>query len=329
MASTANSSWTTISQQIIIYLGIPMFIAGLIGNALNLIVFLSLRTFRENSCAFYLIVMSIVSIGQLLASFLSRIMISGFGIDWTLQSVFYCKFRIYLGSACTLITFTCICLATVDQYFATCSNPLWRSFNNIKVAHRTSVSFIVIWMLYSVPYLIYYDHVQSSATGKFSCISTNVVFQDYNIKGYTLVFIGFLPIFIDVLFALLAYHNVRNLSYRMVPLVRRELDKQMTTIVLMQAICIVFVSIPYLIVNILSLDNNIRQNPSASEILQFATTLALCIYYLNFSSQFYVYTCVSSRFRQQLIHVTSTIYRNHWQRNMVLVNQVAPQPLST
>ena len=70
-------------------------IAGVIGGFFNIIVFLSLQTFRQSSCAFYLTIMSIVNIGQLFTGLLSRIMISGFDIDWTVTSLFYCKFRYY------------------------------------------------------------------------------------------------------------------------------------------------------------------------------------------------------------------------------------------
>jgi len=58
-----------------------------------MIIFLSLRIFRENSCAFYLTVMSLLNIGELITGYLPRINASGFDIDWTQISLFYCKFR--------------------------------------------------------------------------------------------------------------------------------------------------------------------------------------------------------------------------------------------
>ncbi|UJR38063.1 hypothetical protein I4U23_030744 [Adineta vaga] len=58
-----------------ICLGIPFLIAGLLGACLNIIVFLSLKTFRQSSCAFFLTIMSFVNIGQLLTGLLSRILI--------------------------------------------------------------------------------------------------------------------------------------------------------------------------------------------------------------------------------------------------------------
>ena len=62
---------------------------------------------------------------------------------------------------------------------------------------------------------------------------------------------GTLPVTIMVLFGLLAYFNVRNLAYRTVPLIRRELDKQLTQMVLVQVIYNFFVLIPFVIVYVL------------------------------------------------------------------------------
>jgi hypothetical protein len=49
------------NEQVIIYSIIPVLFIGLIGDCHNLIVFLSLKTFRQNSCAFYLTMMSMVN----------------------------------------------------------------------------------------------------------------------------------------------------------------------------------------------------------------------------------------------------------------------------
>jgi hypothetical protein len=107
-----------ISEQVTIYLGISIVI---VGGLLNTIVFLSLQTFRQSPCALYLTVASIVNIGQLLTGLFSRVMISGFEIDWTLILLFYCKFRLSFYQICALVSLTYMCLASIDQYLATCS----------------------------------------------------------------------------------------------------------------------------------------------------------------------------------------------------------------
>ena len=118
---TASQIFT--AQEIILYASMAILITGVIGGLSKIIVFLSLKTLRQNSCAFYLTIMSFVNLGQLLTGLLSRIMISGFSIDWTQMSLFYCKFRYFVFQTCTLLSFTCIC-------------PRWQQWSNIKISHR-------------------------------------------------------------------------------------------------------------------------------------------------------------------------------------------------
>ena len=70
-----------VSKQITIYFGSSILILGIIGGLLNLLVFLSLKTFRESSCAFYLTIMSAVNVGQLITGLLTRVMDVGFSIE--------------------------------------------------------------------------------------------------------------------------------------------------------------------------------------------------------------------------------------------------------
>jgi hypothetical protein len=62
--------------------------------------------------------------------------------------------------------------------------------------------------------------------------------------------LGVLPISITVLFGYLAHRNVQQLSHRTLPLVRRELDKQLTVMVLTQVVFNFFAITPYTIINV-------------------------------------------------------------------------------
>jgi hypothetical protein len=106
-------SLTFIAKQVAIYFGIPCFIAGVIGGLFNIIVFRSLHTFRHSSCAFYLTMMSIFNIAQMSIGLFSRIMTTGFNIDWTQTSVFYCKFKFFGLQLTAIMSSTCLCLATM------------------------------------------------------------------------------------------------------------------------------------------------------------------------------------------------------------------------
>jgi hypothetical protein len=283
MSELTKALLTTIPQIITIYFGIPVLIAGLTGGILNIIVFLSLKTFRQSSCAFFLTIMSFVDIGQLLTSLLSRIMITGFNIDWTETSVAYCKFRYYCLQVCALTSYTCMCLATIDQFLATSLRPRWQQFFNIKQARFLCISFFIIWLLHGIPCLIWYSPVISSNSGSATCSITNAIYQKYSTYCYSLILAGILPIIITVSFGCLAYRNVRQIPYRTVPLVRRELDKQLTSMVLVQVVHNFLVLVPYISVIVVLFSVNVNAQSLNYAELIFLNRLTGLIYYLCFA----------------------------------------------
>ena len=277
------SSLTKITQYVSIYFGIPILAAGILGGILNIIVFLSLQTFRQNSCAFYLTIMFIVNIGQLLTGLLSRIMISGYGIDWTTISQFYCKFRYFLLQTCTLTSLSCICFATIDQYLATSSIVRWRQWSSLKVAHRLTIAMCILWSLHGILYLVFLAHVYSPVTGTIICGIADTTFGTYSTYGYLLILTGFLPIAVTIIFALLAFRNVRQLAHHTVPLVRRELEKQLTIMVLVQVALNSLALLPFTIVSAVQLNSQLASNADIAARLQFANFLGLLLYYLTFA----------------------------------------------
>jgi hypothetical protein len=247
--------------------------AGIIGGPLVLIVFLSLKTFRQNSSAFYLTVMSFVNTLHLFTGLLTYIMINGFGINWTGMSLFYCKFRPFSTQLCVLMSFTCMCFATIDQFLATAFNPRWRQWNNIKLAHYMVAGAVIFWILHGIPFLMYYNHTLSSTIGQSICLVTNPIFQNYSTYGFVLVLTNIVPMMIVILFGVLAYRNVQQIAYRAVPLVRRELDKQLTVMVLVEVLCDVIFVTPLIIQNIYTV---IIGAPSdAYALMQFRLTVSV------------------------------------------------------
>ena len=278
-----STSLVFAQNQVIIYGGAFVFTTGVFGGFLNTIVLLSLRTFRQSSCALYLTIMSILNIGQLFTGLFLPIMNTLLNVDGTTASLFWCKFRPFVFHVCTATSLTCFCLATIDQYFATCFNPRWQQFCNIKLAHRLVLAFVIIWSLHGIPYLLFFAHVQSSVPGKVVCTVTNSIFAQYRIYVNFLAVSGFLPIAITALFGSMAYFNVRQLNHRTVPLVRRELDKQLTVMVLLQVFINISVLLPYVIVSVLGLNTNISRDLVVKANIELTSTVTLVIYYLYFA----------------------------------------------
>jgi hypothetical protein len=170
MSSSIVASLQLVGKQIIIYGCIPILVAGLLGGFLNTLVFLSLRTFRQSSCAFYLISMSILNIIQLLNEVLPRIMFNIYNTDGTDASLFYCKFKTFFSQVCGTASLTCFCLVTIDQYCATSSRPRLQQFCNIRLARRLVIIIICIWLLHGIPYLVLFEHIASPVTGTYNIV---------------------------------------------------------------------------------------------------------------------------------------------------------------
>jgi hypothetical protein len=229
MSSTIVDALKLATNQSNIYGGFFVFSIGMIGNILNIIIFTSLKTFRETSAAFYMTVTSAVDIFQLVVGLLSRILITGYNIDPTATSSFICKARQFTVITTMLIIFTCMCLATIDQFLSLTNR--WRHLCDVKVANRVVIVAVIVCFLHGIPIFIFQDLYPPPGTGPTSCSFTNTGYSIYYSEFLFPVLLGFLPLIIRIIFGLLAFVNVRRFQNRQVPIVRLERDKQLTTMV--------------------------------------------------------------------------------------------------
>lgn len=272
-----------IVRQINIHAGLFLFICGILGNLLSILVFLSLRTFRESLCSFYLTIMSFVNIGQLLTGLLSRATFNLSNIDWTQISWIYCKIHMYFLVVCTNISMLCMCLATIDQYLATCHRPYWQRLSDLKYARVLSRISIIFSVTSAIPYLIYYIHYLSVVTGKIQCTTTDAFFDRLNVYFYRLIMSNILPLLIILIFGLLTYRNIQQIAYRTVPLVRRELDKPLTSMILVQDVFTFFIFLPITTMTFISLNPQITRDPLVNAEYQLANNIAVMFHYSYFA----------------------------------------------
>ncbi|CAF1612064.1 unnamed protein product [Adineta ricciae] len=245
--------------------------------------------------------MSISNLGILISGQLTRILISGYSIDWTQTSLFYCKFRTYSLQTFSNVSLAYLSLATIDQYLSTCSRPQWQQWSNIRVAHRLAILVVLLGLICNIPYAIYYVHNQSPTTGGITCTSTNDIFQRYMnyVSGITLTRI--LPIGLIILFGILSYRNIQQLA-------------RQTSVITF------FTITPYIVVYCLLLVFNANDHPAIFNNLQATNSIALSVYYLYFASPFYIYFCASARFRRQLKYVLFDVHFNQCCRRITPVN---------
>lgn len=126
-----------------IYFAIFICITGFFGGLLNIIVFTTLRTFRQTTCATYLMAASVYDLGQSLT-----VLLRIFNTAFNYNSSILCKFRFFFSQYFCLSFHTCMCMSTIDQYI---SMTKYHQLNNKRLAH-----YHIIFFLYLLVYTWYF-----------------------------------------------------------------------------------------------------------------------------------------------------------------------------
>ncbi|CAF0909423.1 unnamed protein product [Adineta steineri] len=305
--SSVSDGILKFATQYSLYTGYAMLSFGVIGNVLNLLVFIQLKLFRTNRCAFYI---TIESISNLIYQFLSitlTVLTSIYGDDATGRSSIWCKFRYIVAQICAFTTFYMICFSAVDQFFSTNHHFNLRQMCTLRLGRYFAFIFICFAIVHSIALGSSYD-VQPT----LGCIISNYVAVEYSTFFFYPVLGGFLPIVIASLFSILAYHNVRRIVRRQLPIVRRKLDKQITAMVLMRVIAFVCLVLPYNAYRIYTINFPIsRSVPIAYAVGRLIQAIFIFISNINFLINFYIFILFSSRFRRQVKFV---LVKRCWQR---------------
>ncbi|CAF1639489.1 unnamed protein product [Adineta ricciae] len=279
-----------IGQQITIFGGYLMIIAGIFGNIMNIIIFTTVRTYRTNPGTFYFLSASINNLIYIIENLPFRILSVGYNIDFTIESTFWCKFRNYQYVMLGPISYTCICLATIDQYFVSSLNPHIRHMSNIKWSHRILIIIIIIWCLHAIPVFLYVNNVPPNSI----CINANAIYRVY-MTIFGVVFLCAIPVGISLIFGYLTYQNIQQTK----TLVEQHADRQIIRMTFVQILLMIIADVPYTVFSIyLSITNqrlkSYDQQVNEYVIMQFA----MLISYICFVANFYMFWISSSRFRQ-------------------------------
>jgi len=86
----------------------------------------------------------------------------------------------------------------------------------------------------------------------------------------------------------MAYRNVQQIAHRTLPMVRRELDKQLTVTVLIQVIVGCFTCLPFLVVNIFALSPNILNDQAFKYRVQIVYSIVLMLFCAYFSVSIHI-----------------------------------------
>ncbi|CAF3100175.1 unnamed protein product [Rotaria sp. Silwood2] len=295
MSSTTAQAILNVVHHYIIYAFSIIFIAGLVGNICNIVIFISLKMFRKCPGAYYIIVESIFDLSFSIVGSALRASEEIFNLDSDRIRLLWCKLRFPIVQWCTLVFLSLVNFAVIDQYFSTNCNPLMRQLSTIKLAKYLTAMATLTSFFYMIPFTMFYDIKVT-----FGCLLTNINLVRYYSFFHLPILQGILPILLASTFSIMAYRNVRRIRRQQMSNTRRRLDQQLTAMILARMILFVVCLLPYtaLCFYVLNMQSHNNQTlRSAIEVLILA--LAVAISYLNIS------VCHSTSYRDSfdLIHV--------------------------
>lgn len=220
--------------------GIPALIFGLIGNFLNIYIFLSVRSYRRSPSAFYLLISVISNLVHLSCAMTTRILSISFNIDSTQTSIIWCKTRQFLIGTYPPLALTCQSLAAIDQFLITSRNVRVRQWSSMKIAHRMVVCCVGFWHLHSLPFL-FYNRIQMNR-----CVITNQNLLIYWSSIHFFVVLMAIPTLTLATFGYLGYRNMKRLTDNGQMI---GSDRQFITMICLQLILVIVATIPYGVYN--------------------------------------------------------------------------------
>ncbi|CAF0926469.1 unnamed protein product [Adineta steineri] len=303
MSSNNNTSITLVILQLqsafrysSLILGFILLIGGVLGNILNIIVFIKVRNYKNNACSLYMFVRTFIDLYILLAGLTTRILTTGFQMDFTLMNRIWCKTRIGFTDINSQSTYTLICLQSIDAFMCSSPSVAVRQKSTIRIARYLIVGTLCFWFIHEIPYFIFQDLVVIGGTPM--CITTNTIFAQYRSYFVALCVVTIIPIVVVSIFGFLTVRHMKTIG---VTRLLSSLTRQTISMALFQIVAVLVfngpnaASIMYSVITA-----NIVKDTYRRAVEQPITSFIATYSYGPFASSFYCY-CLSKRFRKQLI----------------------------
>ncbi|CAF0910159.1 unnamed protein product [Adineta steineri] len=322
MSSNNNTSITLAILQLqsafrypSLILGFILLIGGVLGNILNIIVFIKVGNYKKNACSLYMFIRTFLDLNVLLAGLTTRILSAGFQIDFTLMNRIWCKTRLGFIDINSESTFTLICLQAIDAFICSSPSVVVRQKSNIRIARYLIVSTLCFWSIHEIPYFLFQDLVIVGGTPM--CITTNGIYAQYRSYFAALCIVTIIPIIVISIFGFLTVRHMKAIG---VTRLLSSLTRQTVSMALFQILAVLMFNGPYSAWQIYSvITANVVKDTYRRAVEQLINSFAATYDYGPFASSFYCY-CLSKRFRSQLVvSLKELVYGIH-------MNQVFPNP---
>ena len=207
--SSLTAVFSNIQLQLTRYVYCPLYIAGNIGNILNLIVFSQPKLRTSSVCSWYFLADSVACLIAMNTGYLTRIL-AYLGLPDPSRTVgWYCTGRIYISTLSLTLDRHFLCSIVIDRFLVTSTNVKLRRISSFKVAKWYIPLSVLCWMIfYAHMWVGYPDSSNGSGCKRWG--GTYTLFITFS----TLTIEVIMPIIVMIIFSLLTINNVHGLRQR-------------------------------------------------------------------------------------------------------------------
>lgn len=284
-----------ISNDILISGGLPIFICGLIGNLIDMVLFTTHPRMNQMSTSIFLATSYSGSFITLLTGLLPQLVYRLTHYDPLAKYEVLCKLRWFLGVGTATVAVHSLCFATVNQFLVTTNSVRCRNL----ITKRRAIILCTFIYIYCAgllaPNLFYYKHVLN-AVNQTICDVPNPIVSSYN--AYTsLIIYTLIPMSVLILFSLLTLKNIRKQLHR-----RLDLEKTVTRVLFAQVIIVLIATVAYCIRRIYQLYTaNIRKDAIRIAQDDIITSVSTLFGFSIHGFTFIVFFAISDAFRSNVL----------------------------
>ncbi|CAF1202727.1 unnamed protein product [Rotaria sordida] len=326
MSNITNSSTlnliNSISSEVNAYMTLFIFIFGTIGNSLNTIV-LAQAKLRSNPCVLYFLGSSVSSLGIILVGLPTRLIAGWISTDPTNTNSLLCKLRIFLLYGFRTTSVWLIVLATMDRWFVSSVRVKRRFLSCHRIAHKSIiVVYVLSFLLWTQSLYCYNTGLPEAPLKCYGMTSTCRIFNDVVYACSTVI----VPSILMLIFGFLTIHNISRSLRVITPYINmvsninsmnatkrrkpRPNNSSLTGMLLLQVILLTVLSLPQAIHQFyLTFSISIIKSPLRYAIENLIINFDFSLTYVGNSIPFYIYTLTGALFRQTLIRLFRSIYR--------------------
>jgi hypothetical protein len=286
------------------------FVMGLLGNTCNIIVFLK-HSHRRTPCSIYLIALSISANIYLLWS-VTPLLYTLNHVDPQIQSLVYCKMRLYGSHVFGQCTRFSVVFACADRYFITRKSVHIRAWSSVRVARNLIIIMCLVWFI-AGSHLPVFMTIRNGVCSMFD-------FYKFFYPIYQTIVVSIMPLVLMCVFSCLTIQTLHQRSISNVHV--RQNDRDLMRMLVAEIMINAFTSIPYSCNLLYGTATIFVVNKSASrrEIEGFFNFLTQFLIQLLNVTPFYLFIITSKSFRHEFIE----IIMNRWYKYILRRARVAP-----